>query len=357
MRIAYCRDDRTFELSDIGDVLAPHHSGANDSVAQDLAVLGAAVVNFHHRTSLRSVLAATSPLPLPRSRVIAGRSVGPLGFGCWRLTTSSTEEAARLVEGAVDLGCTLIDTADVYGLDWGGTGWGTCEERLGAVLAARSGLRDRMFLVTKGGIVPGVPYDSSGDYLTAACEASLRRLGVDHVDLYMIHRPDFLSHPADVAETLQSLRNRGLIGAIGVSNHTAAQVEALQRYLDEPVAAIQPEFSVAALGAMRDGVLDQAMHHQTAVLSWSPLAGGRVLTGEGLRPELIESLDRIAAAHDVDRTSIALAFVLAHPAQPIALLGTQRLDRIDAARQALEVSLSRAEWFSIIEASEGVPLP
>jgi predicted oxidoreductase len=108
---------------------------------------------------------------------------------------------------------------------------------------------------------------------------------------------------------------------------------------------------------MRDGVFDQAMQHRSAVLSWSPLAGGRVLTGEGLRPELIEVLDRIAATHDVDRTSIALAFVLAHPAQLIALLGTQRLDRIEAARQALSISLSRAEWFSIIESSEGVPLP
>lgn len=357
MGVAHCRDDGTFEMSDVGDVLASHHSRANDSVAQDLSGLGSAVGYFHHGTSLRPVIDVTSPLPLPGSRLIAGRSVGPLGFGCWRLTTSSTEEASRLVEGAVDLGCTLIDTADVYGLDWGGTGWGTCEERLGAVLAARSGLRERMFLVTKGGIVPGVPYDSSGDYLTSACEASLRRLGVDHVDLFMVHRPDLLSHPADVAETLQSLRDRGLISAIGVSNHTVAQVEALQSYLDEPVAAIQPEFSVAALGAMRDGVLDQAMQHRSAVLSWSPLAGGRVLTGEGLRPELIEVLDRIAATHDVDRTSIALAFVLAHPAQPIALLGTQRLDRIEAARQALSISLSRAEWFSIIEASEGVPLP
>lgn len=296
-------------------------------------------------------------LPLPGPRRVAGREVGPLGFGCWRLTTSSTDEATRLVEGAVDLGCTLVDTADVYGLDWGGAGWGTCEERLGAVLAARPGLRDRMFLVTKGGIDPGVPYDSSTAWLTAACEASLRRLGVDHVDLYMVHRPDLLAHPADVAATLSALRDRGLIGAIGVSNHTVAQIAALEHHLGEPLAAVQPEFSAAALTAVRDGVLDRAMHHGTAVLAWSPLAGGRLDTGEGVRPEVVTTLDHIAGAHGTSRSAVALAFVLAHPAAPVALLGTQRLDRIAAANDALGIALTRAEWYSIVEASEGVALP
>lgn len=299
----------------------------------------------------------SEPLPSPGPRLVAGREVGPLGFGCWRLTTASTDDAARLVETAIDHGCTLVDTADVYGLDWGGSGWGTCEERLGAVLAARPGLRDRMVLATKGGIDPGVPYDASPARLTAACEASLRRLGVDHVDLYLVHRPDLLAHPAEVAETLLSLRTRGLIGAIGVSNHTAAQTAALEHHLGEPVAAIQPELSVAALGAVRDGVLDRAMRHDTAVLAWSPLAGGRVTTGEGLRPALVDVLDGIAAAHDTTREAVALAFVLAHPSRPVALLGTQRPDRIVDAQRALTVPLTRAEWYAIVEASEGVALP
>ena len=307
--------------------------------------------------NLRSVSMTSEPLPVPSQRSIAGRPIGPLGFGCWRLTTSSTDEATRLIEGAVDFGCTLIDTADVYGLDWGGAGWGTCEERLGSVLASRPGLRDRIVLATKGGIIPGLPYDSSDSSLTAACEASLRRLGVDHVDLYMIHRPDLLTHPADAAATLRSLRDRGLIGAIGVSNHTAAQVAALEHHLGEPVSAIQPEFSVAALGAVRDGVLDHAMRSRAAVLAWSPLAGGRVVTGEGLRPQLIDVLDRIAAQRGTDRTAVALAFVLAHPSMPVAILGTQRLDRVAEATRALEVALDRADWFAIIEASEGVSLP
>lgn len=298
-----------------------------------------------------------TPDEMPDSPTIAGRPVGRLGFGCWRLTTASTEEATHLVEGAVDLGCTLVDTADVYGLDWGGSGWGSCEERLGAVLAARPGLRDRMVLTTKGGIIPGVPYDSSARYLTSACEASLQRLGVDHVDLYMVHRPDMLTHPEEVARALLDLRTRGLIGAIGVSNHTVAQVSALQAHLGEAVAAIQPEYSVAATGALRDGTLDQAMQHRAAVLAWSPLAGGRVASGDGLRPELVAVLDRLAEEHSCTRTAIAIAFVLAHPSNPVALLGTQRLERVAEAVAAASIRLTRSECYSIIEASEGVPLP
>lgn len=294
---------------------------------------------------------------IPAVPSLLGRPIGRLGFGCWRLTTASTADATRLVEGALDLGCTLVDTADVYGLDWGGSGWGSCEERLGAVLAARPALRDRMILATKGGIIPGVPYDSSPTALTAACEASLRRLGVDHVDLYMVHRPDMLTHPSDVAETLLRLRERGLIGAIGLSNHTAAQVAAVQAHLGEPVAAIQPEYSAASTGALRDGTLDQAMQHRAAVLAWSPLAGGRLVSGEAIRPELLATLDRIAGEHATTRTVVALAFVLGHPSRPVALLGTQRLDRIAEAVAAVELHLDRAESYAIIQASEGAALP
>ncbi|MEY4607073.1 MAG: hypothetical protein RLY45_1833, partial [Actinomycetota bacterium] len=111
------------------------------------------------------------------------------------------------------------------------------------------------------------------------------------------------------------------------------------------------------LGAVRDGVLDRAMRHGAAVLAWSPLAGGRVESGEALRSALIDTLDRIAGAHATTRSAVALAFVLAHPSAPIALLGTQRLDRIAAANDALGIALSRAEWYSIVETSEGVPLP
>ena len=290
-------------------------------------------------------------------RRIGRLEVGPIGFGCWRLTTPSTTEAAALVEHALDQGCTLVDTADVYGLDWGGTGFGTCEERLGHVLRQNSSLRERMVLATKGGIIPGTPYDSSAAYITAACEASLRRLQVDHVDLYQIHRPDMYTHPAEVAAALTALRERGLVGEVGVSNHTPAQVSALQAHLGFPLATTQPEFSAAHTAPLRDGTLDQAMQTGLTVLAWSPLAGGRLATGDGCRPELVATLDRLAAERGTDRSAIALAFVLAHPSAPVAIIGTQQATRITDAARAAGLSLTRADVYAIIEASEGVPLP
>ena len=127
--------------------------------------------------------------------------VGPLAYGCWRFSGTAPDEAQEKVEAALDAGMTLVDTADIYGFGSNGTnrslpdGFGDAEALLGVVLARAPHLRERMVLATKGGIRPPVPYDQSHEYLTAACEASLRRLGVDHVDLYQVHRPDVLTHP------------------------------------------------------------------------------------------------------------------------------------------------------------------
>lgn len=283
--------------------------------------------------------------------------VGPIGFGCWRFTGSSDTENSRLISTALDLGMNLIDTADVYGLDWGGTGFGSCEEALGRVLAHDRTLRDRMVLATKGGVIPGVPYDSSAEYLISACEASLRRLGVDHVDLYQIHRPDLFTHPEEVAVTFTSLRDRGLVSMFGVSNHTPAQTMALSAFVDEPLVSTQPEFSCAALAPMRDGTFDMCMEQGIRPLAWSPLAGGRIASGEGVRPELTNVLDELAEREGVTRTAIAIAFVLAHPADAVALVGTQRIDRLADAATAPGVTLTRADVYRIVVASEGVPLP
>jgi predicted oxidoreductase len=251
----------------------------------------------------------------------------------------------------------LIDTADVYGLDWGGTGFGRAEEILGDVLAAAPHLRDRMVLATKGGIVPPTPYDSSPRYLRSALEASLRRLRVDVVDLYQIHRPDLYTHPADVAITLTAFREEGKVREVGVSNHTPAQVAALQAHLDFPIVSNQPELSALHLDPVRDGTLDQCMELHMVPLAWSPLGGGRLVSGEGVRPELLAEIDRLAEREGVDRAQLALAFVLAHPSAPVAIIGSQSPDRIASSTSALGVTLSRADVYAIVQASEGVPLP
>jgi predicted oxidoreductase len=284
-------------------------------------------------------------------------SVGPLAYGLWRFTGDDIAAGRGLIEAALDAGMNLMDTADVYGLDWGGTGFGSVEEGLGRVLADAPHLRDRMVLATKGGIAPPVPYDSSPGYLRAACEASLRRLRVDVIDLYQIHRPDMYTHPAAVAETLMTLRAEGKIVEIGVSNHTTAQVAALAAHLDGPIVATQPEFSPAQLAPMRDGTFDQAMERGITPLAWSPLGGGKLATGEGVRPELVAVLDELAAREGVDRATISLAFVLAHPSRPVAIIGSQRTDRIAGAPAAFAVQLDRTDVYRIVVASDGVPLP
>jgi predicted oxidoreductase len=284
-------------------------------------------------------------------------AVGPLSFGLWRYTNTDVAAAQGVLEAALDTGMNLIDNADVYGFDWGGTGFGQVEEILGTVLAAAPELRDRMVLASKGGIMPPLPYDSSPTYLRGACEASLTRMGVDVIDLYQIHRPDMYTHPADVAAVLTELRDAGKIREVGISNHTPAQIAALQSYLDFPIVANQPEFSANQLDPMRDGTLDQCMQLGITPLAWSPLAGGSLATGDGINAELLAVLDQLAERESVDRGHIAMAFVLAHPSKPIAIVGSQNLDRIAASVKALDVQLDRSDVYAIVQASEGVPLP
>ncbi len=308
-----------------------------------------------------------SALPLadgPRRLGKSDLSVGPIAWGCWRFAGADPHTARARVEAALDAGLTLVDTADIYGVDGGG--FGAAETLLGQVLAEAPALRDRMVLATKGGIVPGVPYDSSAAHLREACEASLRRLRTDVIDLYQLHRPDWLAHPEAVAATLAELRQGGSIREVGVSNFTAAQFDALQAHLPFPLATHQPELSAWTLAPLRDGVLDQCMQRGVTPLAWSPLAGGRLaLSLEQARRErdgerlaaLLGTLDRLAAREQVGREAVALAFLLAHPAGVIPIVGTQRPERIRAIPAALDVSLTRADWYAIVETSQGEPLP
>lgn len=279
--------------------------------------------------------------------------VGPISYGCWRLAGNDLETATALVTTALDCGFTLIDTADIYGFD-GARGFGDAEELLGRVLARDTQLRDRMVLATKGGIRPGVPYDWSPTYLRTACEDSLRRLGVDVIDLYQLHRPDVLTHPAQVAEVLTELVDRGLVRHLGLSNVTPSQFELVQGCLDHPLVTTQPELSIWHSEPVRDGTLDQCLARDVTPLAWSPLGGGRVGDRTGA---VAPVLGRLAAEHGVDTTAIALAFVLAHPSAPIPILGTQRVDRIQAARVASTVRLERGEWYELYQAGTGERLP
>lgn len=297
----------------------------------------------------------------PPTRFPLGRTslrVSPLAWGMWRFAGNDLKASRAKIDAALEIGINFFDTADIYGPD-NNEPFGAAEQLLGRLFAEDRGLREQMVLCSKAGIEMGVPYNSSPAYLERAVEDSLRRLGVDHLDLFLIHRPDVLAHPREVARALEGLRAAGKIREAGVSNHTAAQAAALQAHLSFPLACHQPEFSPLALGPLEDGVLDQAMEREMGVMAWSPLGGGRL----GERPEeprtrrVYDVLSALADREGVSVTAVAYAWVMAHPARPVPIVGTQSPERIREAADALKVKLTRADWYQVLVASRGVPLP
>jgi predicted oxidoreductase len=289
--------------------------------------------------------------------------IGPIAYGCWRFAGTDVATARAKIETALEVGMTLIDTADIYGYDGSAPapagGFGAAEELLGQVLSETPGLRDRMVLATKGGITPPVPYDSSPTFLRDACEASLRRLRVETIDLYQIHRPDLLAHPAEVAAVLDELVASGKVRAIGVSNHTVAQTRALLAHLETTLVSTQPEFSPLALDPITDGTFDLAMETGLVPLAWSPLAGGRLAgePGDESARAVTEVCDRLAAEWGVSRSAILLAWARRHPAGVVPIVGTQQIERIQECARATEVDLTSDQWYEILVAGRGEPMP
>jgi predicted oxidoreductase len=286
--------------------------------------------------------------------------VGPIAYGLWRFVGNDAKAARTRIETALDAGMTLIDVAAVYGLDWGGSAFGESETLLGRVFADAPSLRRRMVLATKFGIIPGVPYDSGASAVVRSCEESLARLQTETIDLFQVHRPDVLTHPAELAEALTRLKTQGKIREVGVSNYNARQTLLLQQFLSFPLATLQPEFSALVPDAAFDGVLDFAISREMTPLAWSPLAGGKLADAINVEPMVLRvtgKLDQLAKLYGTTRIAIALAFVMRHPSNPIPIVGTQNLTRIAATNDALRVNLSRADWYQLIVAAQGKPLP
>lgn len=303
-----------------------------------------------------------SELPLPPATRMLGNSgieVSPIAWGMWRLAENgrTAADAAKLVHAALDAGITFLDTADIYGFD-GSVGFGDAEGLLGEVLAAEPGLRGRMVLATKGGIMPPLPYDQSADYLRSAIDASLARLKVDSVDLWQIHRPDILAHPQEVARVLDDAVASGKIRTLGVSNFTQAQIAALNHFLGHKLVATQPEISPLRIDCFENGELDQAMMLGLTPLAWSPLGGGRLAAPETARDKAVAAaLDAVAEAQGVSRSVAAYSWLMAHPAGIIPIIGSQNPARIAEGAEALKVRWTRTDWYAVLVAARGVPLP
>jgi aryl-alcohol dehydrogenase-like predicted oxidoreductase len=296
----------------------------------------------------------------PRSRPLGGSglTVSSLAWGMWRFAGDDLRAARAKIDAALDIGITLFDTADIYGPD-NGEKFGAAETLLGRVFAEDRGLRDRMVLATKGGISMGVPYDSSPGYVAAAIDASLSRLGVDTIDLWQIHRPDILTHPQEAARALSDAVASGKVRSIGVSNYTVPQTRALMKFLDGvPLSSTQPELSALALAPIEDGTLDLAMQRNLAVLAWSPLGQGRIGAPADERSRAVAAaLDAQAGKFGVSRTAAAYSWIMAHPAHPIPIVGTQNPARIREAGDATKVHWTRQDWYAVLVAARGERLP
>lgn len=286
-----------------------------------------------------------------------------LAYGCWRLAGSeggpavAPEDGRRAVQAAYDAGYTLFDHADIYGR-------GECERIFGQALREMSGARDEMIIATKFGIRPpwdGAQhcYDSSAEYIAAAVDGSLARLGLEQIDLLMIHRPDYLGDPAEIAEAFFKLYEAGKVRWFGVSNFRPSQVAALQSACDFPLVANQVEVSLAALATLDDGTLDHCLAQELTPLAWSPLARGALLAEPRDEKEaaLKALLDALAARHGVGRADIALAWLLKHPSGMIPIIGTVNPDRIRQSVRADAIELTREEWYALLIAARGTRLP
>ncbi|MFN8589803.1 MAG: aldo/keto reductase [Candidatus Eisenbacteria bacterium] len=310
--------------------------------------------------------------PLGRSPLTTSR----LAYGCmriagtWDLSRFTPElEAAgrRAVHAAYDAGYTHFDHADIYGN-------GLCEEIFGRALAEAPAMRERIVIGSKCGIRwkgdggPDAPHrwDFSRAHIVWSCEQSLRRLGIEQLDLYMLHRPDYLADPAEIAAAFDDLKRAGKVREFGVSNFRPSLLAAVQAACPMPLVVNQVEIHLARLDCFEDGTLDQCLQHGVTPVSWSPLAGG--LLGDGAHvPDdhprahvlrgLHATLDGIAARLGVSRTVLVLAWLLQHPAGIVPIVGTVNEARLRDAVKADALELSREDWYTILVAARGAGLP
>lgn len=264
------------------------------------------------------------------------------------------QQRLRWIEQCLALGITSFDHADIYG------GY-TVEALFGEALAATPGLRDRMQLVSKCGIKlvsaqrPGhaiKSYDTSRAHVVASVEQSLRALRTDRLDLLLIHRPDLLTDPDELAETFARLRADGKVLHFGVSNHTPAQLAMLHRRL--PLVTHQIELSPLQMGALGDGTLDQCTDLGLRPMIWSPLGGGRLFTSNDDQARRVrEVLQVLAAQHGVSVATVAYAWILRHPSRPLPIAGSSRVEAMREAVAALSLRLSAEDWYRVWQASMG----
>jgi predicted oxidoreductase len=289
-----------------------------------------------------------------------------IAVGCMRIKRLDQPEAERLVQAALEAGANFFDHADVYGD-------GACEEIFANAIQMNGAVREKVLLQSKCGIRRGVAFDFSKAHILEAVDGSLKRLKTDYLDVLLLHRPDALVEPEEVAEAFDILHRNGKVRHFGVSNQNPMQVQLLQKFVKQPIVANQLQLSITNANMIsqgihvnmlddaavnRDGsVLDFCRLNEITIQPWSPFQYGffeGVFLGNAKFPKLNAKIDEIAARYGVSNTTIAMAWLLRHPAKMQPVTGTMNVERLKDCARAADIMLTREEWYEIYLAAGNI---
>jgi predicted oxidoreductase len=281
-----------------------------------------------------------------------------VAVGCMRINSLEKNEAESFVQTALEQGANFFDHADIYG-------GGACEEIFADAIHMNAEVREKIILQSKCGIRKGM-FDFSKEHILDSVDGILKRLNTEYLDVLLLHRPDALVEPEEVAEAFDTLESSGKVRHFGVSNQKPMQIQLLQRYVKQPLVANQLQLSITNANMISNGINvnmenDSAIDHDGSVLDfcrlnditiqpWSPFQYGffeGVFLGNEKFPELNQKIDEIAAKYGVSNTTIAIAWLLRHPAKMQPVIGTMNVDRLKKCIKASEVHLTREEWYAI----------
>lgn len=298
----------------------------------------------------------------------SGFQVPVIAVGCMRLSALSKKDAEIFIKTALEHGANFFDHADIYGA-------GACEQIFADAINMNDTIREKIILQSKCGIVPGKMYDFSKEHILKSVEGILKRLKTDYLDVLLLHRPDALIEPEEVCEAFDKLHSCGKVRYFGVSNHNPMQIQLLQRYLNYPIIANQLQLSITNASMIssginvnmlnqeavnRDGsVLDFCRLNDITIQPWSPFQYGffeGVFLDNDKFPVLNAKINELAYKYNVSNTTIALAWILRHPANMQPVTGTMNVSRLMECFKAADIFLTREEWYQIYLAA-GYTLP
>ncbi|UNK18157.1 aldo/keto reductase family oxidoreductase [Paenibacillus sp. N3/727] len=288
-----------------------------------------------------------------------------VAVGCMRMNSLEKTEAEKFVQSALEEGVNFFDHADIYG-------GGTCEEIFADAIDMNDDIREKIILQSKCGIRQGM-FDFSKEYILESVDGILKRLKTDYLDVLLLHRPDALVEPEEVAEAFDLLESSGKVRHFGVSNQNPLQIQLLKKSVKQPLVANQLQLSITNANMIsnginvnmennsavnRDGsVLDYCRLNDITIQPWSPFQYGffeGVFLGNDKFPELNQTIDKMAEKYEVSNTTIAIAWLLRHPAHMQPVIGTMNIDRLKDCCKASEVYLTRQEWYEIYRAAGNV---